>query len=379
MRPFESEAERVYNTGMSKKKTPKAKKKRDIFVLDTNVLLYNPRAVFAFPGAEVVIPDQVLSELDKLKTSRADKELRFKGREIARILFDLSENGKLAEGIPFGDDSILRVISFNSHKAPEGLSGKSTDDRILGTVFRLQNEEPGRRVTIVTNDLNMLVKAQMLDIPVAHPGEEFAYGPVRRAFIWLGAQKRILAFMVAILSLIAFIVVFQSTFNLGKGNQVKLPPQLAAQLQDYQSKEYGYKMMLDRNQRDLQALIGMGNIKFDLGDIYQDPKYYLEAIDYYKKALVVDPKNANVRVDMAIEYTKLGKVDIAIEELKKALSYQPKHALAHYYLGSVLMESKRDLKGAREHFKQYLDLAPSGPEAQRAQIYIDQIDQALAQ
>lgn len=362
---------------MSMKKIPKAKKRRDIFVLDTNVLLYNPRAIFAFPGAEVVIPDQVLSELDKLKTSRADKELRFRGREIARILFDLSENGKLSEGIPFGDDSILRVISFNSHKAPEGLSGKSSDDRILGTVFRLQKEEPGRRVTVVTNDLNMLVKAQMLDIPVAHPGEEFAYGPVRRAFIWLGAQKRILAFMVAILSLAALIIVLQSAFNLG--NQTKLPPQLAAQLQDYQSKEYGYKMMLDRNPRDLQALIGMGNIKFDIGDIYEDPKYYLEAIDYYKKALEVDPRNSNVRVDMAIEYTKLGKVDIAIDELKKALSYQPKHALAHYYLGTVLMDSKRDLKGAREHLKQYLELAPNGPEAPRAQVYLDQIDQALSQ
>ncbi|MBI4733542.1 MAG: hypothetical protein HY779_01760 [Rubrobacteridae bacterium] len=69
----------------------KINKKRPIYVLDTNVLLYNPRAVYAFPDADVIIPDTVLMELDKIKTSRADRELRYRGREISRILFDLTD------------------------------------------------------------------------------------------------------------------------------------------------------------------------------------------------------------------------------------------------------------------------------------------------
>ena len=62
-----------------------------IVVLDTNVLLADPNSVLSFPRAEVVIPETVLGELDKLKTARVDPDLRFRGREVSRILFELSE------------------------------------------------------------------------------------------------------------------------------------------------------------------------------------------------------------------------------------------------------------------------------------------------
>ena len=81
----------------------------DIYIFDTNVLLNDPHAIFAYAKAEVVIPQTVLSELDKLKTGRIDREVRFRGREFSRILFELSEYGPLTEGIPLDNDAVVRV------------------------------------------------------------------------------------------------------------------------------------------------------------------------------------------------------------------------------------------------------------------------------
>ena len=68
-------------------------------VLDTNVLLADPRALFAYPGTEIVIPETVLSELDKLKTARIDPDLRFRGREVSRQIFELARDGSLTDGV----------------------------------------------------------------------------------------------------------------------------------------------------------------------------------------------------------------------------------------------------------------------------------------
>ena len=85
-----------------------------IVVLDTNVLLADPNSILSFPRAEVVIPETVLSELDKLKTARVDPDLRFRGREVSRILFDLSEEGSLVEGVELPDGGSLRVMPFDA-------------------------------------------------------------------------------------------------------------------------------------------------------------------------------------------------------------------------------------------------------------------------
>ena len=85
-----------------------------VLVLDTNVLLADPNSVLSFPRAEVVIPETVLGELDKLKTARVDPDLRFRGREVSRILFELSEEGSLIEGVDLPDGGRLRVAPFEN-------------------------------------------------------------------------------------------------------------------------------------------------------------------------------------------------------------------------------------------------------------------------
>jgi tetratricopeptide (TPR) repeat protein len=357
---------------------------KPIYILDTNVLLYNPRAIYAFPEAEVVIPDTVLAELDKIKVSRMDKDLRYRSREISRILFDLSEFGKLTEGIPFGQNSLVRVVVFDPEKPlVDFLNSRSSDDRILAVAYQLKKEAKGRKVAIVTNDLNMLLKAQTLDIPVENPGPEFAYGAFRRFLVKLKSQKSLIfSAAIIVLAILSFVFWPQILDRLGlkEGQTPAAPAKIMEQLQEFQTKEYAYLSILDRNPKDLQALIGLGNLYYDQGEIYQDPKYRQKAIEYYEKALRIDPGNNDVRTDMAVEYYRLGVVDIAIRELEKVLTRDPKHINAHFNLGFILMQSKNDLKGARKHFKECVKLAPARSEvAIRAKGYLYNIDRALSQ
>ncbi len=366
----------------------KTNKKRPIYVLDTNVLLYNPRAIYAFPNADVVIPDIVLGELDKVKTSRADRELRYRSREISRILFELSENGKLTDGIQFGKNSVLRVLSFDPAKGvPEMLGSKSSDDRILSIVYQIKNEHNGRPVTIVTNDLNMLLKAQALETKVEHPGEEFAYGGIKRAFFLLKANKKtIWAAVTAVVIIALLIFAKQNPGFLGvkPSNNNTLtdgPPNLVQQFQAYQNdvnalntQKDTYEAILKKNPKDMDALIGLGDTYFDLAGVKQDQKIYQKAIDNYKKALDIDPSRSNVRTDMAIAYYKLGMNDIAIRELNNVINKDPNFYQAYFNLGYIYQDNN-DLARAKDYYSKVVEKAPSDSKfSLQAQAAIKHID-----
>ncbi|MHB8842405.1 MAG: PIN domain-containing protein [Candidatus Aquicultor sp.] len=364
----------------------KINKKRPIYVLDTNVLLYNPKAVYAFPDADVVIPDIVLGELDKIKTSRADRELRYRSRQISRILFELSEHGKLTDGIPFAKNSVLRVMNFDPSKGNHDKFGsKNSDDRILSVVYQLKNESNGRPVTIVTNDLNMLLKAQTLGIKVEHPGEEFAYSGVKRALFRLKANKKPVWTTVAAVAIIAlFMVLKQYPGVLGLQTTQAVPEgpaDLMKQFSQYQSQvttlnaqKDTYESILKKSPKDIQALYGLGNTYFDVAQVKQDQKTYQKAIDYYKKALDVDPSKSNIRTDMAVAYNFLGMTDIATVELNKVVTSDPSFFQAYFNLG-VIKYQQNDLEHAKQFFQKVLEKAPAqSPFASQADGYLQQID-----
>lgn len=109
------------------------------------------------------------------------------------------------------------------------------------------------------------------------------------------------------------------------------------------------KSILEKDPRDLQALITLGNAYFDT-DRYQ------EAIDAYSKALAIDPKNPDVRTDMGIMYRKLGKFDKAIEAFRQAASENPMHVNSRFNLGVVLKYDKNDYPGAIQAWEEFLKL-----------------------
>ncbi|HSK46778.1 MAG TPA: PIN domain-containing protein, partial [Coriobacteriia bacterium] len=156
-----------------------------IIVFDTNVLLADPNSILSFPRAEVVIPETVLGELDKLKTARVDPDLRFRGREVSRMLFELSEEGSLVEGVELPDGGRLRVAPFETDSPlPDGLVTRNADDRILATAFQVcRAAGEDCNVQLITNDLNMLLKAQTLGMSVARYGEGVEGGFTKRYII----------------------------------------------------------------------------------------------------------------------------------------------------------------------------------------------------
>ncbi len=335
---------------------------KKIYVLDTNVLLFDPQVVYAFPESEVVIPQPVLQELDKLKTSRADGRLRFHGRQISRILFELSQERKLTEGIELENGASLKVLSFDPNEAvPEALKTKNTDDQILALTYQLSSSNPNGDITLVTNDLNMLLKAQTHGLKVQHYEKELSFGFFGRIANFVRTKKRVIMWVIIPILLIGLAFAFYSRFE-----RTQVPPEILAELEPYQIKEYAYEQILRKDPNNLKALVGLGNLYFDVEN-------YQRAIEYYQKALKIDQTNLNVRTDLGTAYFNLGMANSAIDAYNKVIKANPRHARSHYNMGVVLWVSKGDIDGAIEEFNTYLKLEPNGPLARSATENVKQL------
>ena len=141
-------------------KPPKASIGTKTYVLDTSVLLSDPRAIFKFKEQEVVIPIIVINELEK---KRHDPEIGYYARQALRHLDDLRiEHERLDFPMEVGDGGLLRVElnHIDQTTLPKGFQLGDNDSRILAVAFNLASE--GRDVTLVTKDLPLRVKASAL-------------------------------------------------------------------------------------------------------------------------------------------------------------------------------------------------------------------------
>jgi PhoH-like ATPase len=137
-----------------------AKQATKTYVLDTSVLLSDPKALFKFKEQEVVIPIIVINELEK---KRHDPEIGYYARQALRHLDDLrQEHERLDFPIQVGEGGILRVElnRIDQSVLPAGFQLGDNDSRILAVAFSLASE--GCNVTVVSKDLPMRVKASAL-------------------------------------------------------------------------------------------------------------------------------------------------------------------------------------------------------------------------
>lgn len=155
---------RTTSSSTTKKATESSKKKLEAatktYVLDTSVLLSDPKALFKFKEQEVVIPIIVINELEK---KRHDPEIGYYARQALRHLDDLrQEHERLDFPIQVGDGGTLRVElnHIDQSVLPSGFQLGDNDSRILACAFNLSNE--GLDVTVVSKDLPMRVKAAAL-------------------------------------------------------------------------------------------------------------------------------------------------------------------------------------------------------------------------
>ncbi len=412
---------------------------RNIFILDTNTLLYDPNIFSTLPTGEIIIPQTVLMEIDKLKTTHLDRELRFRAREVTRVLFELAERGELIKGVTLENGSVVKVKSVDPNQPyPSILNLKTSDDQILALTDQIAKKNPKAQTVLISNDLSMLLKAQILGIKIKRFEEKRSFFESlgkffrvnQRAIIsWAGTVSILLIGLVAILQL-----------GLGRQSTTapELPPGLASEFEAYQNIEQTYIKALRENPNNKEALIGLADfyyqskhykkaadtyqkyikleprntsvrlkiadcyfrlgldrlglselneiLKYEpnnlsvlvsLGNYYFDHRDYLKAIDYYQKALDYNPKNSDVRTDLAISYYNLGKVDKALEELNKVIANDPRHALAHYNKGIILWQGKNDLEGSQKAFEEYLRISPNGQFSDEAKASIKAIKKVL--
>jgi PhoH-like ATPase len=144
-----------------------------VYVLDTSVLLSDPRALSRFAEHEVVIPLVVLTELEG---KRHHPDLGWAARETLRMLEDLRlEHGSLLRPMPANDEGgTLRVEVNHTEMAgfPAALSVDTNDHRILAVARNLATE--GRDVTIVTKDLPLRLKASIVGLAADEYRNELA-------------------------------------------------------------------------------------------------------------------------------------------------------------------------------------------------------------
>jgi PhoH-like ATPase len=131
------------------------------FVVDTNVLLYNPNALFLFGDNDVVIPFDVLEELDKFKVNTDD--LGRNARSAIRHLDHLRTLGNLSEGVRVErTGGRVRVILEEDQQLCTGLTANTADNRIICLARSLQ--QAGERVVFVTKDINSRIKSDALGL-----------------------------------------------------------------------------------------------------------------------------------------------------------------------------------------------------------------------
>ena len=149
-----------------------SKTKKRTFVLDTNVLIHDPNAIFNFDEHDVVIPITVVEELDHLKSGNESRNVsaRQASRNLTRLIKEGGEESPTS--IPLGEKK-GNLIFFVFEKYPEVSAGAKNsfrnifledcaDHRIIAIAYMLK--ENGADVTIVTKDNNVLIKATALGI-----------------------------------------------------------------------------------------------------------------------------------------------------------------------------------------------------------------------
>jgi PhoH-like ATPase len=133
------------------------------YVLDANVLLHDPHAIFKFEDNDVVIPIFAIEEIDQFK--REGSERGRNARTIARLLDEQRDRGTLANGVTLDSGGSLRIsIPAKRPDLLVGLESSSQDLAILQTAIEIRDKDRDKRTIFVTMDTNLRIRADALGV-----------------------------------------------------------------------------------------------------------------------------------------------------------------------------------------------------------------------
>lgn len=168
--------------------------KPKIFVLDTNIILHDYKAIRKFQDNNIVIPIAVIEELDKFK--KGNDALAFNARGFVREIDRLTEGKMFGKvGVPIGKNLGHIKIEPNHPFAPEYqdfFRDDIQDHRILATAMWVRDNNPGTFVALVTKDINLRMKAKAAGMEV----QDYLTDKVEEARVE-GAQKEVIQMTLA--------------------------------------------------------------------------------------------------------------------------------------------------------------------------------------
>ncbi|HEV8542555.1 MAG TPA: PhoH family protein [Verrucomicrobiae bacterium] len=132
------------------------------YILDTNVLLHDPNSLLNFQDNSVIIPIEVLEEIDRFK--RESSELGQNARTVSRMLDGFRAQGHLSDGVNLPNGGRLQIIfkdQINSSPTPYG---SSVDSRIVSLALSVKNQNKEIPTILVTKDINLRIKADALGL-----------------------------------------------------------------------------------------------------------------------------------------------------------------------------------------------------------------------
>ncbi|MBD1399096.1 PhoH family protein [Pelovirga terrestris] len=135
------------------------------YILDTNVVLHDPQAIFKFDDNVVVLPLTVIEEIDRFKKDQS--ETGRNARHISRMIDAFRSQAKLVEGVTLENGGILKVAIYKQEfmqKLPPELRVDRGDNRILAVANDLMESLPDSRVVLISKDINLRIKADTLGL-----------------------------------------------------------------------------------------------------------------------------------------------------------------------------------------------------------------------
>ena len=133
------------------------------YILDTNVLLHDPNSLLSFKDNNVLIPIEVIEEIDRFK--RESTERGQNARTFSRMLDGLRTQGHLNKGVTLTTGGKLRVIFQDKHdNALVTIGSNTVDSRIVAMALHVQTGHPKVPTILVTKDINLRIKADALGL-----------------------------------------------------------------------------------------------------------------------------------------------------------------------------------------------------------------------
>lgn len=151
------------------------------YVLDTNVLLHDPNSLLSFQENQVLLPIEVIEEIDRFK--REATELGQNARSVSRQLDALRGGGRLNEGVNLPNGGRLRIVFLpRGENGKPAANGHSVDSRIIATALHVRERQPEVPTILVTKDINLRIRADALGLQA----EDYETGRIQLSDLYSG-------------------------------------------------------------------------------------------------------------------------------------------------------------------------------------------------